>query len=148
MTQVTQMTQVRNDPLYTRAQKLGLYGLVKDWHGVCQEPWLEPLLAKEEAERKQRGLERCIKTSKIGRFKAMADFDYTWPKKIDRQQVDDLFSFTWIDEITNVILVGPNGVGKTMIAQNLAYQAVLRGTTARFLTASQMLNDLAAQVCG
>ena len=42
-------------------------------------------------------------------------------------------------------LVGGNGLGKTMIAQNLVHQAVLRGCTARFVTASEMLNDLAAQ---
>ena len=44
-----------------------------------------------------------------------------------------------------MIFVEPNGVGKTMIAKNLAYQAILKGYTARFLTASELLNDSAAQ---
>jgi DNA replication protein DnaC len=51
----------------------------------------------------------------------------------------------WLDQALNLILVGPNGVGKSMIAQNLAYQAIHSGATALFLTASQILNDLAAQ---
>jgi len=131
--------------LYGRAQKLGLYGLINDWHAVAGEPWLEALLSREEAGRHQRSLERRIQNSKIGRFKSMADFDYAWPTKIDREQIDDLFSLCWLDEATNVILVGPNGIGKSMMAQNLAYQAVMRGATALFLTASEMLNDLAAQ---
>ena len=42
-------------------------------------------------------------------------------------------------------MTGPNGVGKTLIAKNLAHQAVLRGATARFLTASELLNTLAEQ---
>jgi DNA replication protein DnaC len=45
----------------------------------------------------------------------------------------------------NAVLVGPNGVGKTMILKNVAHQAVVRGHTVRFATASDMLADLAAQ---
>ncbi|MNT42393.1 transposase/IS protein [compost metagenome] len=48
-------------------------------------------------------------------------------------------------ENANVVLVGQNGLGKTMIAQNLAYQALMAGHSARFVTASEMLNELAAQ---
>ena len=133
------------DLLYQRAQKLGLYGLLNDWQAVAKEPWLAPLLEREEAGRQKRSLERRIQASKVGRFKSMADFDYAWPTQLDREQIDDLFSLTWLNEATNVILVGPNGTGKSMIAQNLTYQAVMHGATALFLTASELLNDLAAQ---
>lgn len=136
---------IPTDPLYRRAQQLGLYGLLSDWQAVAGEPWLEQLLRREEVGRQQRSLERRLTASKIGRFKPMADFDYDWPKKIDRLHVEDLFSLSWINDATNVILVGPNGIGKTMIAQNLVHQAVVRGATALFLTASELLNDLAAQ---
>jgi DNA replication protein DnaC len=44
-----------------------------------------------------------------------------------------------------VVLVGPNGIGKTMISQNLGHQGILRGYTVKFTTASAMLNDLASQ---
>jgi DNA replication protein DnaC len=128
-----------------RAQKLGLYGLLSDWPAVADQPWIEELLAREEAGRQQRSLERRIHSSKLGRFKTIVDFDYSWPKKIDREQIDDLFSLSWIDAAANVILLGPNGVGKSMIAKNLLYQAIVRGSTARFVTASEMLNDLVAQ---
>ena len=99
----------------------------------------------EETERHRRSLERRIRTSKIGRFKAMADFDFDWPEKIDREQIDDLFSLAWVEQPANVILVGPNGIGKTMIAKNLTHQAVLHGASALFITASELLNDLAAR---
>jgi DNA replication protein DnaC len=75
----------------------------------------------------------------------MADFEWTWPRKIDRELVEDLFRLEFLEEGANVVLVGPNGAGKTMIAQNLAHQAVLRGFTVRFTLASGMLNDLVAQ---
>lgn len=139
------MTTSSADTPKARAQRLGFYGLLDAWDEVEHEPWLETLLLREEAERKRRSLERRIKSARIGHFKTMADFDYRWPKKIDREQIDDLFQLAWLEQGANVILVGPNGVGKSMIAQNLTYQATLRGATARFVAASQLLNDLAAQ---
>jgi DNA replication protein DnaC len=75
----------------------------------------------------------------------MADFDWSWPTKGDRELIEELFTFQFLNEAANVVLVGANGVGKTMIAQNLAHQAVQRGQTAIFTTASAMLNDLSAR---
>lgn len=137
--------KAKTEDLRERARRLRLYGLLSDWDAVSEQPWLEHLLEREEAERHQRSLQQRISSSKIGHFKPITDFDYTWTSKIDREQIEDLFELRWIEEALNVILVGPNGVGKTMLAQNLAYQAVTQGSTALFLTASQLLNDLAAQ---
>lgn len=139
------MSQSPNAELHARALKLGLWGLLSDWDAVATQPWLAPLIEREETERRQRSLERRIQASRVGRFKTMVDFHFTWPKKIDREQIDDLFTFQWLQKAHNVILLGPNGVGKSMIAQNLTYEAVKRGATALFLSASEMLNDLAAQ---
>jgi DNA replication protein DnaC len=133
------------EPLAARARALGLFGLLEDWEQQRAQPWLNPLIEREEQVRAERGLQRRISRCRIGAFKPMTDFDYAWPKQIDREQVEDLFAFDWLDSAANVVLVGPNGVGKTMIAQNLAYQALIRGATVRFLTASELLNDLAAQ---
>jgi len=136
-----------NDPtqctLEERARQLKLYGLLEHWDEVKEEPWMERLLAWEEDVRQQRSLDRRLRRTRLGRFKPLADFDWDWPKRIDRMQVDDLFRLDWVNQATNIVLVGPNGVGKTLIAKNLAHQAVLAGHTARFLTASQMLNTLA-----
>jgi DNA replication protein DnaC len=75
----------------------------------------------------------------------MADFEWLWPRKIDRGQIEDILDLGFMNDTANVVLVGPNGVGKTSIAQNIAHQAVLRGHTVRFTTASAVLNDLAEQ---
>lgn len=135
-------------PPKTRALKLGLHGLVARWDEVGAEPWIDTLLKVEEEERRRRSLERRIRNARFGRFKPMADFDWRWPKKVDRELLDEIFRFDFLAEAANVVLVGPNGIGKTMIAQNLAHQAVLRGRTVRFTTASELLNDLAAQESG
>lgn len=135
------------DELRSRAFRLGLHGLVARWTEHGQAPWVGKLVELEEAERSCRSLERRIKAAQIGRFKLMADFDWSWPTRLDRERVEELFSFEFMKEgcPMNVALLGPNGTGKTTICQNLAHQAVLRGYSVRFVTASELLNELAAQ---
>lgn len=134
-----------NDELYERATKLKLYGLLAHWDEVLGAEWLEPLILWEEQARQQRSLERRLRTARLGRFKLLADFDWQWPKQCDREAIDDLMTLSFLKEAANAVLVGPNGVGKSTIARNIAYQAVLQGHTALFTTAGEMLNILAAQ---
>lgn len=144
-TTTTTPTPQASEVLRERARKLGFYGLVASWEDVVRQPWVEALIKAEEDERSRRSHHRRIKSANIGRFKPIADFDWNWPKKIDREQIEELFTLDFLGDNTNPIIVGPNGIGKTMISQNLAYTAVLAGHTVYFTTASQLLNDLGAQ---
>lgn len=145
MTKTTAAAPLPDDPQQSRARTLGFYGLLNIWAEVRDEPWIPRLLECEEKERQKRSLERRMRNAKIGRFKALADFDWEWPEQIDRGQIEDLLTMEFIEETANVVLVGPNGVGKTTVAQNLTHQAILRGHTVLHVSASEMLNDLAAQ---
>ncbi len=133
----------REDGRSARLKALGLHGLVDHFEEIQGESFLDRLLEIEESERGRRSLERRLRNAKIGRFKAMNDFDWSWPKQIDRESVEDLLRLEFLDEAANVVLLGPNGVGKTTIAQNIAHLAILRGETVRFTTASDLLHDLA-----
>lgn len=106
---------------------------------------LEHVATLEEKDRSRRGLERRMSRSKLERFKPIADFDWAWPTSIDRPLVESLFSLDFLDGKRNLVLVAPAGLGKTMIAQNLAHRAVLAGHSVLFLSAAQLLLDLAAQ---
>jgi DNA replication protein DnaC len=81
----------------------------------------------------------------LGAFKPLADFDWDWPTQCDRGAVSDTLQLEFIPTATNIILMGPNGIGKSTIAQNIAHYAVLQGHTALFVSAAQMLGDLTAQ---
>lgn len=141
----TTTTNANPDDIKTRLRVLGLYGLLARWDEIREQPWLHDLLAIEEAERQRRSLARRLRDSRIGAFKPIADFDWNWPRKIDRAAIEELFGLGFMDDGANTILVGPNGVGKTMILYNLAHHAIVRGHTVRVTAASDMLADLAAQ---
>ncbi|KVW76199.1 IS21-like element helper ATPase IstB [Burkholderia ubonensis] len=98
----------------------------------------------EEQERARRSLERRIRDARLGNFKPLADFDWAWPKRIDRGALEELMALEFVREKSNVVLIGPNGVGKSTLALNLAYQSLIHGYTALFTTADQMLGELAA----
>ena len=131
--------------LRERVRALGLWGIDAEWDELGGEPWIKSVVESEERERAQRSLERRIRSAHIGRFKTMDQFEWRWPRKIDRDAITELFRFEFVSEGINVVLIGPNGVGKTTLAQNLTHGALLAGHTVRFVTASEMLNDLAAQ---
>lgn len=131
--------------LRERARRLGLWGLLANWDSLRKEPWVRDYLTAEEDERGRRSLERRIRAARLGDFKSIADFDWDWPTSIDRDQIEDILCLSFLDEAANVVLLGPSGIGKTMLSQNIGYQALQGGHTVRRVTASEMLNDLAAQ---
>jgi DNA replication protein DnaC len=103
---------------------------------------LEELATAELRERGRRSLERRVQLSRIGRFKPLADFDWNWPKKIDRDMIQRALTLEFITENRNLILLGSNGLGKTMLSKNIAHAAVLAGYSVLFRSASEILEDL------
>jgi DNA replication protein DnaC len=106
---------------------------------------LEHVADLEEKDRARRGLERRMSRSRLEKFKPMSDFDWAWPTKIERSLVESILALDFIDSARNVVLVAPGGLGKTMIAQNIAHRAILAGRSVLFLSAAQLLLDLAGQ---
>jgi DNA replication protein DnaC len=138
-------TNLSLDALKSRLRRLNLYGLLAHADEILAEPWIARVLEIEESERQQRSLKRRVGNARLGSFKPLADFDYGWPKQLDRTLLEELFTFSFLEQAANIVIVGPNGLGKTMIAKNLLQQAILRGHSARFTAASDLLHDLAAQ---
>ena len=130
--------------LRERATALRLHGILEHWSETASADWLPGFIQWEEDARAQRSLERRIGSARIGRFKALADFDWSWPTQCDRGAVEGLMGLEFIKDGANVVLRGPNGVGKSMLARNVAHQALVHGHTVRFTTAGELLGDLAA----
>lgn len=103
---------------------------------------LEQIAANEVSDKSRRSLERRLRLARLGRFKPLADFDWSWPKKLDRALFEQTLTLDFIPEARNLILLGANGLGKTMLTKNIAYTAVLAGHTVVFRTAAELLADL------
>jgi DNA replication protein DnaC len=106
---------------------------------------LEQMVQAKITERSRRSLERRLRLSGIKRFKPMADFDWSWPRKIERDVIERAFTLDFIAEARNLVLVGRNGLGKTMIAQNICHAAVLAGHSVLFRSAAALLEELHRQ---
>ncbi len=114
----------------------------KRWSPIVQ---LERLVQAELEARLRQRVERRLKDARLGRFKPLADFEWTWPTQIHRPTVERVLTLDFLAQRENVIIVAPNGLGKTMLAKNLVHQAILAGHSARFLTAADLILDLTSQ---
>ena len=106
---------------------------------------LERVVAAELEDRQRRSVERRLTAARLGRFKPLADWDWDWPTALDRPALERILALDFLDRPDNVLLVGAQGLGKTMLAKNIVQAAVLAGHTARFITASDLLLDLNGQ---
>jgi len=132
------------DVLQERAKALHLHGLLAHWPEAIAAGWVPSLIDWEGEERARRSLERRLRVAHIGRFKPLCDFEWNWPAAIDRATFEALMTLDFLKDATNVVLVGPNGVGKSTLARNLAYQALILGHTVLFTSAGQLLGELAS----
>jgi DNA replication protein DnaC len=103
---------------------------------------LEEMTRMELHERASRSLMRRLACSRLKRFKPMVDYDWNWPKKIDRAVIERALTLEFIEEGRNLILLGTNGVGKTMITKNIGFAAVQAGHSVLFKTAAELIEDL------
>jgi len=103
---------------------------------------LEEIARLEQIEKTRRSLQSRLQRARIGRFKPIADYDWNWPKKVEKDLIQRALTLEFIREGRNLVLLGSNGLGKTMIAKNVAHQAVLAGFSVLFTTAAELIEDL------
>ena len=145
---------IKNNSLSSQLQQIGLRALptqLDDFLAhAARARWsphqmLEQVVQAELAERSRRSLETRLRLSGIKRFKPIADFDWSWPTRIERDVIERALTLDFLSEARNIILVGANGLGKTMIAQNICHAAVLAGSSVLFRSAAALLEELQRQ---
>jgi DNA replication protein DnaC len=102
---------------------------------------LEVLTTEVEA-RRQRYLKTRLQLAHLPYMKTFEQFDFSFQPSIDERQVKELRTLRFIHEASNVILLGPPGVGKTHLAVALAESAIRAGQPAYFMTAHDLVDDL------
>jgi DNA replication protein DnaC len=106
--------------------------------------YLAQLVEGEATMRENRSIERRIKNARFPVLKSLDNFQWSWPKKINRPHIQNLFRLAFVATQTNIVLIGNVGVGKTHLAIALGHTACLNGHSVLFTTAVDIINTLAA----
>jgi len=110
--------------------------------GVSYVDFLRDLLAVESQARRERYLKARLRLAHFPAVKRLEDFDWTFQPSIDARQIQTLASLAFVAEATNILFLGPPGVGKSHLAIALGMKAVEAGFGAYFVTADRLLQDL------
>lgn len=111
--------------------------------------YLSKLIEGEVDLRKDRSVQRRIRMARFPVIKTLDEFDWSWPKRINRLQVQDLFRLKFLEENVNIIFIGNVGLGKSHLGIALGYHACLHGKSVLFASAIDIVNTLmAAQNAG
>lgn len=121
---------------------------------AAREQWsplqyLARLIEGEALARQDRAIQIRLKEAHLPMMKTLEQFDWSWPKKVNRPQVQNLFRLGWLKDKANVVFMGGCGLGKTHLSIALAREACLHGHSVLFTTAVDIINSLtAAQTVG
>ena len=113
-------------------------------HQWSHADFLRRLVEGESAARQDRARQRRIHNARFPVLKTLQQFDFTWPTKINRLAVQDLFRLKFIEDKANVVIVGTVGLGKSHLCIALGHAAATAGFAVRFTTAIDIVNTLAA----
>jgi DNA replication protein DnaC len=105
---------------------------------------LDHLMREELRVQTEKRAQFALKRSAIFPVTALDTYDFDYPKSIDKEVVERAATLDFMKDRTNVVLIGPSGVGKTHLANAIGQLACLRGHRVRFVTAADLVNDLVA----
>jgi DNA replication protein DnaC len=103
---------------------------------------LMKLIEAEAQLRHDRSVERRLRIARFPVRKTLDQFDWTWPRKINRLHVQNLFRLQFIQQCANVIFVGGVGLGKTHLATALGIAACQQSYSVLFVSAIDAVNTL------
>lgn len=135
-----------------RCEELKLSRIGTDWPHLAQQAardeasfadFLEQLLNAEYDARAERSRQTLLKMACLPAVKTLEQFDFAFASGVPRTQVQELATLSFVERAENIVLLGPSGVGKTHLASALAYRAVMNGYKTRFVTAADLMLQLA-----
>jgi DNA replication protein DnaC len=153
MTEIKNSSKEQPDPLKQKMDYLKLSFMADHYESLAAHSaqkhlshvdYLSALIDGESALRQDRSIKRRIQMARFPVIKTLDQFRWTWPKKINRLQVQNLFRLQFVNIRSNVIFLGGVGLGKTHLASALGYEACLKGHFVCFATAIDVINTLTA----
>ena len=134
-------------------EQLKFARLGSDWPALAQDAardgasfadFLEKVLASEQVAREERKRTVLMRLATMPAIKTLDQFDWAQAGGAPKAQIVELGHLAFVERAENVVMLGPSGVGKTHIALALCQRAVMAGHKARFITAADLMMQLAA----
>ncbi|WP_423196338.1 MULTISPECIES: IS21-like element helper ATPase IstB [unclassified Cupriavidus] len=144
---------LQHDRIVALCDQLKLARLASDWAALAQDAarqeksfadFLEAVLTGEVQAREERKRTTLSRLATMPAIKTLEQFDWTQAAGAPKAQIMELGHLTFVERAENVVLLGPSGVGKTHIALALCQRAVMAGHKARFISAADLMMQLAA----
>jgi len=104
--------------------------------------FLASLLNHEQKRREEKQIERYMKWATFPYHKTLEEFDVSEQTTLSQRQVNQLQELTWLDQLYNLILLGPPGVGKTHLSVALGIEAIHQGYQVSFLPMGELVHVL------
>jgi DNA replication protein DnaC len=111
----------------------------QQWSAV---QYLARLMEGETQRRHERQILRRVAAARFPVIKTLEQFNWTWPKKVNHAQVQNLFRLAFLKDQASVVFIGGVGLGKTHLATALGHAACLQGHAVLFTTAIEAINTL------
>ena len=152
------MTTPRHEKLQQDLAELKLHRIAELYQEVLNEAArkgssmldvLAALIGEEVIVRRQHALERRLRRSRLPRCKTLAEYDFTFPKRIPKQAVLRLFDCDFVAKQGCAVFIGPTGTGKSLLLNALGHTACEMGFSVQFTRVVDMINVLTtAQING
>ena len=140
------------DRIQQACETLKLNAVALEWSALADQAsgnessladFLEQLLHLELNARMQRTRDTLLKFAGLPAIKRFEDYDFNFATGAPRKQLQQLTSLAFIERAENIVLLGPSGVGKSHLAISLAHKAIMNGIKTRFITAADLMLQLA-----
>jgi len=143
---------LQHERIAAMCTKLKLERIGTEWPPLAQQAardeasfaeFLERLLTIENDARLERQRQTLLKLATLPGIKTLEQYDFAFASGAPRLQIQELAALSFVERAENVVLLGPSGVGKTHIATALAYRAAMAGIKTRFISAADLMLQLA-----
>lgn len=104
--------------------------------------FLIKLIQAEEEGKRKRLEERLILKAGFDFIKTLEDIEYSFNESINYQKIKELGTLSFLEKNENIIIIGPPGVGKSMIATGIGINACKAGKTVLFINAKELMDKL------
>jgi DNA replication protein DnaC len=132
----------------TQIKKFRLHFLSEHYEEFCVKAMIDPReavqwwLLEEKGYQQRNRLQARLRQAKLGNFRPINEYKWDWCEKLDKVSLQKALQCDFFTEKSNLVFIGAEGLGKTMMAKNIAYQALLKEKSVLFITNAALTNDL------